>query len=76
MDIKTIFDTALTVLQDGRVIGTAVAMLLVINFAVFVANYVHKDPPPRVKHVKKTAPTPAPTPTESEGGGDGDSAKK
>ncbi|MDR9858966.1 hypothetical protein [Treponema socranskii] len=43
--MKDIFSTlslAKSVLTDARVIGTAIAVFLVMDFAVFVANYTKK----------------------------------
>lgn len=62
--------TAKTVLTDQRVIVTAIAVLLVMNFGAFVANYVKKEPPKKAKRTSKTKteskPAPAPASTEEE----------
>lgn len=68
MNFKEILPIILAVLKDWRVIATAVAVLLVMEFAKYIANY--KKKPMRPKKVKvKSAPAPKPkTPAEGEGG--------
>ncbi|MBP3709349.1 MAG: hypothetical protein J6I73_02940 [Treponema sp.] len=46
------------VLTDARVIGTAIVVFLVMNFGVFVANYVKKPKKQRRRRVV-AVPTPA-----------------
>ena len=41
-DIFSTLSLAKAVLTDARVIGTAIAVFLVMDFAVFVANYTKK----------------------------------
>ena len=45
------------VLKDPKVIGTTIAMILVITFANFIVNYSKKHKTPKIK---KPAAAPAP----------------
>ena len=58
--MKELIPVITGVLKDWRVITTVIAMLLVIEFAKFVANYKKRPPRPKVKK----APAPAPAPAE------------
>lgn len=62
MDMDALLLAARTVLTDQRVIVTAIAVLLVMNFGSFVANYVKKEPPKKAKHTEKPKATPKPAP--------------
>lgn len=73
--METLLETALTVLRDERVIGTAIAVLLMINFGAFVANYVKKMPKPRTKVAKKSKEPPKPAPAAEGEGGEGNKAE-
>ena len=56
--MKDVFSTlslAKAVLTDARVIGTAIAVFLVTDFAVFVANYT-KKPKRKKKRRLEAAP--------------------
>lgn len=64
MGIKDYFVMSLSVLKDLRVIGTVVAMLLVIEFSRFISNYRKKAKQPKAKKVN--APKPAPAPKKEE----------
>lgn len=55
--MKELIPVITGVLKDWRVITTVIAMLLVIEFAKFVANYKKRPPRPKVK--KAPAPAPA-----------------
>lgn len=55
--MKELIPVIIGVLKDWRVITTVIAMLLVIEFAKFVANYKKRPPRPKVK--KAPAPAPA-----------------
>lgn len=57
MDIKEALPVIKTVLINPYVIGTAVCVILYMNFCSFVANYRKK--PPKPKKVK-SSPPPAP----------------
>lgn len=61
------------VLSSPYVIGTAVVVILLMNFCCFVANYRKKPPKPKKK---RAAPAPAPAPSgegENKDGGGSDS---
>ena len=56
--MKDIFSTlslAKAVLTDARVIGTAIAVFLVMDFAVFVANYTKKPKRKKRRRVESNA---------------------
>ena len=56
--MKDIFSTlslAGSVLTDARVIGTAIAVFLVMDFAVFVANYTKKPKRKKRRRVESNA---------------------
>ena len=58
--MKDIFSTlslAGSVLTDARVIGTAIAVFLVMDFAVFVANYTKKPKRKKRRRVEAEAVT-------------------
>ena len=78
MGTSNFFNVILGVLLDWRVIATVVAMLLVIEFAKFVANYKKRPPRPKVKK-SKTAPAPKPKKekkSEEEEGDEGGNASE
>jgi len=54
------------VIKDVRVIGTVVAMLLIVEFAKYVTTYKKKAPKPKVKKVSAPKPAPAPEPAAEE----------
>ncbi|MBC6720886.1 MULTISPECIES: hypothetical protein [unclassified Treponema] len=54
-DIFSTLSLAKSVLTDARVIGTAIAVFLVMDFAVFVANYT-KKPKRKKKRRVEAAP--------------------
>ena len=54
-DIVSTLSLAKSVLTDARVIGTAIAVFLVMDFAVFVANYT-KKPKRKKKRRVEAAP--------------------
>ena len=58
MAIKDYISVILGVLKDFRVIGTVIAMIVVIEFAKFVTTYKKKPPKPKGKKAPKTAPAP------------------
>lgn len=68
-DIFSTLSLAKAVLTDARVIGTAIAVFLVMDFAVFVANYT-KKPKRKKKRRVEAAPVnqaaPAPESGEAE----------
>ena len=56
--MKDMFSTlslAGSVLTDARVIGTAIAVFLVMDFAVFVANYTKKPKRKKRRRVESNA---------------------
>ncbi|UTD02799.1 hypothetical protein [Treponema socranskii] len=56
--MKDMFSTlslAKAVLTDARVIGTAIAVFLVMDFAVFVANYTKKPKRKKRRRVESNA---------------------
>lgn len=61
----------LGVLKSWPVIATAIAFLLVINFASFIIKYRKK--PPKSKK-KKAAPAPKPQPQEGAEGGEAEAS--
>ena len=54
-DLFSTLSLAKSVLTDARVIGTAIAVFLVMDFAVFVANYT-KKPKRKKKRRVEAAP--------------------
>lgn len=63
MSIKDYIPIILGVIKDFRVIGTVVAMIIVIEFAKYVTTYRKKPPKPKKK---KNAATPTPAPAQTE----------
>jgi hypothetical protein len=60
MDISEFLSIAKMVLTDKRVIGTAVVVILCMDFGAFVVNYTKKPPKPkRVRAAKSPAVVPA-----------------
>ena len=53
MDIKQMIPLILQVLKDFRVIGTAIAMILIIKFAKFITTY-KKKPRKNIKGKQKS----------------------
>lgn len=74
MDWKSLLEAAKIVITDKRVYETAIAVVLFMNFGVFVANYVKKKPSPKVKHTKAAPKTP-PAPKPAEGAEEGKEKK-
>lgn len=66
MSIKDYIPIILGVIKDFRVIGTVVAMIIVIEFAKYVTTYRKKPPKPKKKPVA-AAPAPAKTEEKKEG---------
>lgn len=66
MENITINQLIFKVLLNPYVIGTTIAVILMLNFCCYVASYKKKPPKPKGKKVK-AAPAPAP---EKEGGSD------
>lgn len=56
-DIFSTLSLAKAVLTDARVIGTAIAVFLVMDFAVFVANYTKKPKRKKRRRVEAEAVT-------------------
>ena len=54
-DIFSTLSLAKAVLTDARVIGTAIAVFLVMDFAVFVANYTKKPKRKKRRRVESNA---------------------
>ena len=54
-DIFSTLSLAKVVLTDARVIGTAIAVFLVMDFAVFVANYTKKPKRKKRRRVESNA---------------------
>ncbi|MCR4580303.1 MAG: hypothetical protein K5681_08150 [Treponema sp.] len=59
MGIKDYISMSLEVLKDFRVIFTVVLMLIVIEFARFIANYRKRPKKPKVKKAKAPKAAPA-----------------
>lgn len=66
MGIKQIFPIILQVLKDFRVIGTVIAMILVISFAKFITTYKKKPKNKNKKGKKPENKTPKPQPETSQ----------
>ena len=64
MSIKEYMDIIFGVLKSPYVIGTVIVMILVIQFAKYVASYKKKPPKSKNKKVAKTS-TPALAQTEA-----------
>ena len=56
-DIVSTLSLAGSVLTDARVIGTAIAVFLVMDFAVFVVNYTKKPKRKKRRRVEVAPPT-------------------
>ena len=56
-DIFSTLSLAGSVLTDARVIGTAIVVFLVMDFAVFVANYTKKPKRKKRRRVEAEAVT-------------------
>ena len=56
-DLFSTLSLAGSVLTDARVIGTAIAVFLVMDFAVFVANYTKKPKRKKRRRVEAAPPT-------------------
>lgn len=70
MSIKEYLFLALKVLKDFRVLGTVIAMILIIEFAKYVASYKKKPEKKGAKKAKAPKPAPAPkteAPAENQG---------
>lgn len=77
MKFKDYLPIILNVLKDGKVIGTAIVMLLVIAFAKYIINYTKKPKKPKVKKAPKPAPAPkAEGESGEEGGEESESAEE
>jgi hypothetical protein len=59
MDISEFLSVAKVVLADKRVIGTAIAVFLCMDFGAFVANYARKPPKQKPKQKQKSKSTAA-----------------
>ena len=66
MENMTLNQLIFKVLLNPYVIGTTIAVILMLNFCCYVASYRKKAPKPKGKKIK-TAPAPAPA-AEKEGG--------
>lgn len=80
MTFKDYIPIILGVLKDFRVIGTVIAMLLVVAFSKYIINYTKKPKVPKQKKApapKKEPPKPAEGEEENEGGDEdnGDNAE-
>ena len=56
-DMFSTLSLAGSVLTDARVIGTAIAVFLVMDFAVFVVNYTKKTKRKKRRRVEAAPPT-------------------
>ena len=56
-DMFSTLSLAGSVLTDARVIGTAIAVFLVMDFAVFVVNYTKKPKRKKRRRVEAAPPT-------------------
>lgn len=64
MKLNEYLPIILGVLKSPIVIGTVIAMLIVISFAKYVCNYTKKPPKPKGKKNKAVSPTQNPAPAE------------
>lgn len=79
MAISELIPVIIGVLKDFRVIGTVIAMILVIEFAKYVTTYRKKPPKKKGKKAAKPAPAPKEEKKEekpAEGGEAGGEEKK
>ena len=79
MAISELIPVIIGVLKDFRVIGTVIAMILVIEFAKCVTTYRKKPPKKKGKKAAKPAPAPKEEKKEekpAEGGEAGGEEKK
>ena len=79
MPISELIPVIIGVLKDFRVIGTVIAMILVIEFAKYVTTYRKKPPKKKGKKAAKPAPAPKEEKKEekpAEGGEAGSEEKK
>ena len=71
MENMTLNQLIFKVLLNPYVIGTTIAVILMLNFCCYVASYRKKTPKPKGKKIK-TVPAPAPA-AEKEGGSEASS---
>lgn len=64
MKLSEYLPIILEVLKSPIVIGTVIAMLIVISFAKYVCNYRKKPPKPKGKKNKAVSPAQNPAPAE------------
>lgn len=64
MKLNEYLPIILGVLKSPIVIGTVIAMLIVISFAKYVCNYTKKPPKPKGKKNKVVLQAQNPAPTE------------
>ena len=64
MKLSEYLPIILEVLKSPIVIGTVIAMLIVISFAKYVCNYRKKPPKPKGKKNKVVSPAQNPAPAE------------
>lgn len=64
MKLSEYLPIILEVLKSPIVIGTVIAMLIVISFAKYVCNYTKKPPKPKGKKNKAVSPAQNPAPAE------------
>ena len=64
MKLNEYLPIILGVLKSPIVIGTVIAMLIVISFAKYVCNYRKKPPKTKSKKNKVVSPAQNPAPTE------------
>ena len=64
MKLNEYLPIILGVLKSPIVIGTVIAMLIVISFAKYVCNYTKKPPKPKGKKNKVVSPAQNPAPAE------------
>lgn len=64
MKLNEYLPIILEVLKSPIVIGTVIAMLIVISFAKYVCNYTKKPPKPKGKKNKAVSPEQNPAPAE------------
>lgn len=70
MKLQNFFNIVLQILTNWYVIGTVVAMLLIISFANYVIRYKRKPKKKKKKNLAEKAPPkpPKPAPAESSEG--------
>lgn len=76
MKLQDFLNIVLQILTNWFVIGTVVAMLLIISFANYVIRYKRKPKKKKKKNLAEKAPPKPPKPAPAEGEGEASEGEK